>query len=50
MQERHAQAERGADGRVTPIAPSPAMVRDALARILASDAFDAPERNCKFLE
>lgn len=50
MQERHAQAERGADGGVTPIAPSPAMVREALARILASDAFDAPERNRNFLE
>lgn len=50
MQERHAHPERGADGRVAPIAPSPALVREALARIMASDAFDAPERNRKFLE
>jgi adenylate cyclase len=30
--------------------PSPALVREAVARILSSDAFDAPERNRRFLE
>lgn len=50
MLKSRSSPEQDSNGGMAALATSPAIAREAVARIVASDAFDAPERNRRFLE